>query len=211
MKRLGIIGTSGFAREVNDVGEALGFQAIYFAKNKAEVQAWKFTSEVVPESSVSKYRDMPFVIGIGECDLRQRIWERLKSELHFATLIHPTASFGVGQRERVEAAIGSVVCAGVRFTNNIQVGIFTIFNLNCTVGHDTIIDNFANLSPGANISGNVHIGAKCWIGTGAVVLQGQPGTKLTIGPAAVIGAGAVVIHDCEADGVYAGVPAKRIR
>jgi maltose O-acetyltransferase len=52
----------------------------------------------------------------------------------------------------------------------------------------------------------VTIGRGCWLGTDVSVL---PGT--TIGDGCVIAAGAVVTADCEPDGMYAGVPARRIR
>ncbi|MFZ0388283.1 MAG: acyltransferase [Solirubrobacteraceae bacterium] len=52
----------------------------------------------------------------------------------------------------------------------------------------------------------VEIGSGCWIGTGATVLPG-----VTIGEGCVIAAGAVVCSDCSSDGLYAGVPARRIR
>lgn len=46
----------------------------------------------------------------------------------------------------------------------------------------------------------------CWIGARATIL---PGVK--IGNGCIIAAGAVVNKDCEPNGLYAGVPAKRIR
>lgn len=52
----------------------------------------------------------------------------------------------------------------------------------------------------------VRIGNGCWMGAGAVVL---PGVKVADG--CIIAAGAVVAHSTEPDGIYAGVPARRIR
>lgn len=46
----------------------------------------------------------------------------------------------------------------------------------------------------------------CWIGARAMILPG-----VHIGAGAVIAAGAVVTGDCEAGGVYAGVPARRLK
>ena len=211
MKTIGIFGTSGFAREVNDIANELGFQTIYIARDQEELDSWNFPGEVVLEAAISNYRDMVFAIGIGENIARQKIAQRYGTQLPFVNLIHPTASFGKGQLEIVNASKGVIVCAGVRFTNNIQVGDFSIFNLNTTIGHDVIVENFANVSPGANISGNVHIGSRCWVGTGAVINQGKGTVKLRIGEDTMIGSGAVVIKDCEPNAVYIGAPAKKIK
>src|SRR5262249_1176815 len=50
----------------------------------------------------------------------------------------------------------------------------------------------------------IRVGEGCWIGAGAVILGG-----VTIGRGCIIGAGAVVNHDCEPNGLYTGVPARR--
>lgn len=211
MKPLGIFGTSGFAREVGDIAGDLGLRAVYIARDRAEADAWRFPGEVVLESDVAALEDMPFAIGIGENAVRQKVSQRFASTLRFATLIHPSASFGAGQRARVEQQSGVIVCAGVRFTNNIRVGAFTVFNLNATIGHDCIVDDFANVSPGANLSGNVHVGARCWIGTNAAINQGNGERKLCIGADTVIGSGSVVVKDCDPGSVYVGIPAKKIK
>lgn len=125
--------------------------------------------------------------------------------------MHPSSSFGRAQREQLERCQGVIVGAGVRLTNNIEVGDFTVLNLNVTVGHDVLVDNFVNIAPGAHISGNVHIKERCWIGTGAVINQGSSCKKLVIGEGTIIGSGAVVLNDCDENSVYVGAPAKRIK
>jgi maltose O-acetyltransferase len=52
----------------------------------------------------------------------------------------------------------------------------------------------------------VTIGAGSWIGSRALIMPG-----VTIGEGVVVAAGAVVTDDCEPDGLYAGVPAKRVK
>lgn len=54
-------------------------------------------------------------------------------------------------------------------------------------------------------SGKVVIGSNVFIGMNTVICR-----NVNIGDNVVIGAGSVVTRDCESDGVYAGVPAKRI-
>ncbi|WP_293873562.1 acyltransferase [Sphingomonas sp. UBA978] len=53
---------------------------------------------------------------------------------------------------------------------------------------------------------DVQIGAGCWLGANVTVLLG-----VRIGDGCLIAAGAVVTRDCLPDGLYAGVPARRVR
>ena len=57
-----------------------------------------------------------------------------------------------------------------------------------------------------NRSSNIHIGPGSWLGTRVVVLSGR-----TVARGCIIGAGAVLTHDTTADGVYVGVPARRVK
>ncbi|ONH28974.1 acyltransferase [Pseudofrankia asymbiotica] len=50
------------------------------------------------------------------------------------------------------------------------------------------------------------IGDGCWVGARVTVMPG-----VTIKDGCVIAAGAVVTGDCEPDGLYAGIPARRVR
>lgn len=211
MKTIGIFGTSGFAREVADIASEVGYQTVYIAKDQAELEAFGFEFEVMLEHDLERLGNIHLAIGIGENAIRQRIASRFASRGGFVNLIHPTASFGKGQRAMIEASQGVIVGAGVRFTNNIRVGHFSIFNLNATIGHDVVVEDFVNLAPGVNVSGNVHLGARCWIGTGAAINQGTSDAKLHIGPDTVIGSGSVVVKNCESNAVYVGIPAKRIK
>lgn len=210
MSAIGIFGTSGFAREVADIVVALGDRPVYVARDQAEMDAWTFDGEIILEGDVGRDPAMRYAIGIGDNAVRERVAGRF-AELPFPALIHPSATFGTGQREAVEAGRGVIVCAGVRFTNNIRVGSFAIFNLNATIGHDCIVEHFVNVSPGAAISGNVRLGTRSWIGTGAAVNQGSNDAKLVVGADTVVGSGAVVVKDCDEAAVYVGIPARRIK
>lgn len=59
---------------------------------------------------------------------------------------------------------------------------------------------------GPRVDRPVRIGSGCWIGAGATILPGA-----TIGPGCVVAGGAVVVGDCAPNGLYGGVPARRIR
>jgi sugar O-acyltransferase (sialic acid O-acetyltransferase NeuD family) len=211
VNRIGIFGTGGFAREVADIAGDLGYEPVHVARDQAEVDAWTFEDEIALEADVTRDAGMPFAIGIGENAVRERIAARYATELQFISVIHPSATFGRGQRARIEERRGVIVCAGVRFTNQIEVGDFAIFNLNATIGHDVVVEDFVNVAPGASISGNVHLAARSWIGTGAAINQGTSEAKLRIGVDTVVGSGSVVVKSCDDGAVYVGVPARRIR
>ncbi|MEW6570092.1 MAG: DapH/DapD/GlmU-related protein [Nitrospirota bacterium] len=61
----------------------------------------------------------------------------------------------------------------------------------------------AVMDQGVYSKGPIRIGAKSWLGTGVIVLDG-----ITIGEGAVIGAGALVTKDIPMNAVAFGVPAK---
>jgi sugar O-acyltransferase (sialic acid O-acetyltransferase NeuD family) len=199
------------AREAGDIAWELGLEPVYVANDQAELDACAFRGQVILESDVDRNLGMDYVIGIGDNCIRQSIALRYAGRLCFTNLIHPSASFGKGQRELVEAKRGVIVCAGVRFTNNIQVGNFCIFNLNSTISHDVVIDECVYVAPGANITGNVHIETRAWIGVGVAINQGNQSPKRRIGADTTIGSGAVVVKDCEPNAIYAGIPARRIK
>jgi maltose O-acetyltransferase len=59
---------------------------------------------------------------------------------------------------------------------------------------------------GARFDAPIAVGEGCWIASRATVLPG-----VTVGDGCVIAAGALVLDDCEPNGFYAGVPARRLR
>lgn len=210
MTALGIFGCSGFAREINDVASELGMRAVFFAESQADIDAWTLPDEITLEAQAERYADMPFAIGIGANGTRQRVHARYAGRLRFPNLVHPAATFGKGQRARFDIRQGNIVCAGARFMNGIEIGDFGIYNLNSTIGHDCLIEDFVHCAPGANVSGYVHLAHRCWIGTGACVRQGSSNHRLHVGADTMIGAGAVVIDDCEPHATYVGVPARKM-
>jgi sugar O-acyltransferase (sialic acid O-acetyltransferase NeuD family) len=122
--------------------------------------------------------------------------------LNYAILIDPGVRF---DHDHVAIGVGTVICAGTILTTDIRVGNHVQINLDCTVGHDAEMEDFATLAPGVHISGRVRIGKGAYIGTGASVIPG-----VTIGHGATVGAGAVVVRDVPAGETHVGVPARFI-
>jgi sugar O-acyltransferase (sialic acid O-acetyltransferase NeuD family) len=199
------------AREARDIAVDLKFSVVFVARNKDDAAALKDNDDVILESDVERFTDMPYVIGIGECAIRHGIAKRFADKITFTNLIHPAATFGKGQRHQVESRKGVIICAGVRLTSNIIIGDFVILNLNSTISHDTILGDFVTVCPHACVLGNVEVKSGAWIGAGAVVNQGNVKNKTTIGKNTTIGSGAVVVEDCKPNSVYIGVPARMMK
>ncbi|MBB6635122.1 acyltransferase [Cohnella thailandensis] len=88
----------------------------------------------------------------------------------------------------------------VEIGNNCKIAFDVIF---CTSTHKI---GSHEMRGGESIWKPIKVGDGCWIGARATVLPG-----VTIGDGCIIAAGAVVCSDCEPDGLYAGVPARRIK
>jgi acetyltransferase-like isoleucine patch superfamily enzyme len=99
-----------------------------------------------------------------------------------------------------------VITAGCILTNQIRIGAHVHLNLDSTIGHDVLVEDFVTVAPGVHISGNVTLGGGNNIGTGAAIIQG-----VRIGAGSVVGAGAVVTEDVPPDVVAVGVPARVIK
>lgn len=101
----------------------------------------------------------------------------------------------------------------VRSSGNNNIGDNVTLRYGTTVAKEVTIEDDAFISPNVMTIYSTHerqsiagtlIGKGAYIGTAAVI---GPGVK--IGPDVVIGAMSYANRDCEEEGVYVGVPAKR--
>jgi acetyltransferase EpsM len=79
-------------------------------------------------------------------------------------------------------------------------------NLDCTVAHDVVIEDFATISPGAHVSGNVILRQGAFIGAGTNIIE-----KIEVGAWSTVGAGSTVFNDIHENRVAVGVPARIIK
>ncbi|NHN26155.1 acetyltransferase [Flavobacterium jejuense] len=211
MENIVIIGVGGFGREVkvlidqiNQVENKYIILGFYddAATMKETCNGLKYLGKIEMLNNVSEKTSV--AIGIGDPKIKEKIISKLTNEnLNFPTLIHPTALLG---DDYIEIGKGTIICAGSILTCNIKIGSFVTLNLYCTVGHDTEIGNYSSFMPSVNISGEVLIGERVYVGTGAKIIN-----QLSIGVNTVVGAGAVVSRSLPENCTAVGIPAKPIK
>lgn len=140
-------------------------------------------------------------IGLGK--LRHEICCRLGSlQVVFPKIISPNALVN----DDVAMGNGVVVMDGAIINTGAKLGVGVIANTHCTIEHDVTLADWVHIAPGATISGGVTVGRFSMIGAGATVIEGR-----NIPAETIIGAGATVVHDLVEPGVYAGIPARRLK
>jgi sugar O-acyltransferase (sialic acid O-acetyltransferase NeuD family) len=202
-----IIGAKGFAKEVLEI--------VYHQYPKEEIFFFDDVSTDLPERLFEQFpiiRDLKalekhflevdnrFALGLGNPRLRRMLYQKMTA-IGGSPVSTIARSVEIGSFDNSIGA-GVNIMSGTKITNSITIGEGCLVNLNCTVGHDTIIGAFTEMSPGGNVSGRVTIGSDVTIGTNAIILP-----QITIGDGAVIGAGAVVTKDIPGNSLAVGVPA----
>ena len=210
MKDLYIIGAGGFGREV-----AWLIERINEVRPTWNLKGFIDDNECMWGSEEGGYKVLggcDYLISLGNvyavcaiatAKVRQIVIDKFAdSEVKFATVIDPSVRIS----NKVEIGEGTIICAGTTVTVDIKIGNHVIINLDCTIGHDAVIEDYVTIYPSVNVSGNVLIGRCSELGTGMQIIQGKKVADNTI-----IGAGAVVVKDCAESGIYVGSPAKKIK
>jgi sugar O-acyltransferase (sialic acid O-acetyltransferase NeuD family) len=213
MKNLVIFGTGGFAREVHQIVEDinsqlptlnfLGFLDEDYEHHNTDVHGCKVLGGIdwLIKADIN---DIFIVVAIGSPKNKRKIVEiiKKKTKAKFATLIHPRAWIG----SRVTIGDGSIICAGALITTDITLGNHVIVNIGSTVGHDAVMQDYVTVAPTVNVSGAVWVGEGTDLGTGSTIIQGKK-----IGAWSIVGAGAVVVNDIDANVTVVGAPARTIK
>lgn len=208
MKNLIIIGAGGFGREVAWLVERINAQKptwnlLGFIDDNLDVQGKEINGYKVlgTTSDVKTFNDSFFVCAIGCSKTRKKVVEMI-SGAKFTSLIDPS----VEMSDYVEIGEGTIICAHSILTVNLSIGKHCIINLDCTIGHDAVLEDYVTLYPSVNVSGNTHYGECVELGTGTQVIQGK-----NIGKGTIVGASAAVIRDLPEECTAVGVPASVIK
>jgi sugar O-acyltransferase (sialic acid O-acetyltransferase NeuD family) len=194
-----LAGAGGVGRETFDIALAAGVRVTGFLDDRLAGREVLDRPVLMPDDAP---KGASYAVAVAEPGARRSLSARLENAgLIPMTLVHPravVAPIGV-------LGAGNLIQANTYVSTSVHTGAHCQVHYNATVGHDTALDDFVTIYPGANVAGSVLLGAGSTVGSNAVVLQG-----LTVGAGAFIGAGAVVTRDVEPGCVVAGVPARPV-
>jgi sugar O-acyltransferase (sialic acid O-acetyltransferase NeuD family) len=207
-----IYGASGFGKETMPIAR------LSLAHLSAESYDLVFIDDGIPETSINGYPVMSFdtfnkqehakknvSIAIANSAIRLLISQKLKDHgiSDWDIKAHNTVIL-----DQVTIGKGVILAPFVALTSNITIGNYFHANLYSYVAHDCVIGNYVTLAPGVKCNGNVHIGDRAYIGTGAIIKQGSPTRPLKIGKDVTIAAGAFVTKNVPDGVTVIGSPAK---
>lgn len=192
--KLYIYGASGHGLVCADIARSLGYEELIFIDDD-ENKGLKF------EPNLPKF---DIFIAIGDNKTRKQISQKVQkcgfnciSLIHSSAIISPSACIS---KSNVVIMPNVIVNAKAKIEDGV------ILNSGCVVEHECFVGEFSHISVGAKLAGNVSIGKECFLGVGSCVLP-----NLSLCDEAVLAAGAVMIKNIEQKGVFAGVPAKKIK
>ena len=208
MKKLIIVGASGFGREViqwvEDINavkpewEILGF----IDDNPNALDGWRCDYRII--GSIDEWQpkdDEFFACAIAlpnvKCAVVTSLLER---GAKFATLIHPTALVN----KYTQIGEGVIITPRSSATADTKIGNFVTI-LGSGIGHDASIGDYSTLSGRCSINGHVEVGKMVYIACGVSV---APSRK--IGDGAFVGIGSVVVTNVKAGTKVFGNPAKKV-
>jgi len=206
MKKLLIIGSGGHGRVVADCAQQLGqYNQIDFLDDcfydRKDNNQWQVIGLV---KDFPQFIDkVDFIVAYSNSRIRKQIIAQLKhAQANIVSLIHPSAI--VSPNAFIGKGVVIFANAVINIGANISDGC--IINTSATVDHDCVLNECVHISPGVSIGGGVHIGQLSWLGIGSTIVD-----SITLADNTQIGAGAVVTQSTQANSLYVGVPAKRIR
>ena len=159
--------------------------------------------ERVQEHFPPQHHDLLIAIGPHQANAprAQRYAEGLARGYRFARYLSTRARLWPD----LEIGPGSLIFENVVVEPFSRIGANTVLRANVHVSHDGRIGDHVFLAPRVAMAGQCSVGDRCFLGVNATLRD-----KVSVAAGCVVGAGAVVARATEPDGLYVGVPAKRI-
>ena len=201
-----VYGAGGHAKVVATAAfETNSYEKIYFLDSAKK--DFKFSEESAifslnPEDDLlTSSVDAQSIIAIGDNHIRMKIALEFTSD-NFISIQSPNSY--LSQFSKISE--GVFISAGAMINADSFIGPHAIINTGSIIEHDCKIGSFSHVGPNAALGGNVELGSNVFIGGGAFV-----NPNLSICSDVIVGSGSVVINNINEPGIYAGVPANKIK
>ena len=179
MRKIMIVGAGGMGREaawtierINEVSptwDIIGFADDAPSKQSGSIDGYPLLGSVAAASQ--NHPDAAILLAIGDNATRERLYRQLRGS-DFPIVIDPSAD--------------------VAPTAELRHGVFV--GPRAGVGHDSILGDFAQVCPGATLSGHTVLGEHAFIGSNACTVPG-----VTVGARAKVAAGTPVFANLADD------------
>ncbi len=205
------LGGSGASRSVFQILKSSEkFKLIGFLDNRINkgetIDGYKCLGEFSDSLSYKKL-GYKFITGIGSERTFQEKKEKISScNLEKNDFIKILSKKSIIETNSESIKAGSLIFDNVFLGYEVKIGYLSIINTKTYVGHETSIEDYCIVGPNCTICGNVKIKSFVYIGAGTTIKD-----HIEICSNVLIGCGAVVTKNITIPGIYAGVPAKRIK
>lgn len=190
-RKIALIGGGGFAKEIIEVIELLGFEVygIFAYKNSfEEYEHFGYLEELVEHKS--KFDGVHIAFGgvtKEQIENRRMIIDFLtQNGIQSITLISPYARIA----KNVTIGDGSYIAHDVFISHDTVVGDHVIINNRCDIGHDSIVEENVTISSKVFLGGAVRVEKDTLVGVGSIVKQG-----IRIGHSSIISMGSSILRN----------------
>ena len=204
---LAVFGASGQGKEVREIADYQNaitsrWEKIIFIDDNKPEGSFMGLEMMQLNTALEKYKDIEFVIAVGEPKTKKKIYDRLQSlNCRFGSVISPDSQVSpyckLGQ--------GLVIKRGAIISADAVIGDDTTIQSYACIGHDAVVGKHCQISTHVDIGGQTVVGDCVFVGLNAPVRE-----LLTIGDNAIISAGAVVLKNVDANVTVMGNPARVI-
>lgn len=198
LKKIAVIGNGGFSKEIT---YSLPKNNLDYFIHKKYISENDNNIKAIEDLDFEKYK---ILLAIGDPHIRKQIVESFPKETEYLTYIDKYAK--ILDKDTIKIGKGSVICAGVIITSNVNIGNYCQINLNTTIGHDCNIGDYFTTAPGVHINGHTNIGNLNYVGTNTSIRN-----NLNLCENLTIGMNSNVIRDITEQGVYVGNPLRKIK
>jgi len=208
-----VIGAGGFAKELLQVllSEKYDFnyKNLFFYDDMNNISGKKFFDKFTILTSAGEVEEIfknqspDFCVGVGMSKTRYKLCKKFEnSGGKVRSIISNNSSLGTFDMNIEE---GVTIMSEVTISNAVKIGKCSLINVNVMIGHDSVIGDFCDISPGVIITGHCELGNFVEVSTGVIIL---PGVK--IGSNSIISAGSVISRDIPENSKVVGTIPSRV-